>query len=395
MALLLIFISPSQCISGGEFTHTMNFINNATCKTCKTSGIKDFRQIRLGDLDLREEKRLSNTVGTVRLDRRVYAARVHGRQNPMTVVKWLEEVKKYEGLRLPTLVQVFGIVQSKQLYATVYEDGQPIGYLAQYYSSPTWMWDCIVTPRRWKSAQGVKWLTYLAFTLGAKTHACCLPDNELHANVIRSTHVETTCVGLCPQCQFHDSGWILSYRYRNLESICTEMGNGWIRFWFPCIPAPCKDLIGRTISMADGTSSIKAAWHSQANHIFGTKNDLDSYAFIEETNYWVSLLDSGHPPAKAMLAGGIFLFLSPVGATQKSGLGGLAYPFPAFWSLDPSGSCGLLPEDATAIGLPILSGFNPYSLEVALNIGLPLYQPSLHDGVYPHVQLVDATDSDA
>ncbi|KAJ7500850.1 hypothetical protein B0H11DRAFT_1994676 [Mycena galericulata] len=72
-------------ISGGEFTHTVNFVNNFTRKTRKTSGLKDFRQIRLGDLDLREEKGLGRNVGSVRQNRRVYAARVHGCKRPVTV----------------------------------------------------------------------------------------------------------------------------------------------------------------------------------------------------------------------------------------------------------------------------------------------------------------------
>ncbi|KAJ7500849.1 hypothetical protein B0H11DRAFT_1855717 [Mycena galericulata] len=95
---------------------------------------------------------------------------------------------------------------------------------------------------------------------------------------------------------------------------------------------------------------------------------------------------------------------------KSSGLGGLVYPVPAFWSFEPSGSCGILPEDGTVLGLPILSvgarfcgfrwsteiyqglvefhrckGFNPDSLDVALHLGFPLYQPSLHDCLHPHV----------
>ncbi|KAJ7500829.1 hypothetical protein B0H11DRAFT_2275592 [Mycena galericulata] len=253
-----------------------------------------------------------------------------------------------------------------------------------------------------------------------------LPNLDMDSNEIGiSPGVEVAHI---PGLQFIDSGWMLSYQDRNFENICTEMENGWIRFWLPRIPAACKDFIGRIFSSANTrqeTWTIEAAWLSQANHIFsgyGIKNDLSSYAFIESTSYWVSLLASGRPPA-GTLSGGIFLFLSPIGAMQNCGLGGIVYPVPAFWSFDPSGSRGLLPEDAIALGLPILSvsartwgsrwsteiycglgefyrckGFSPEGFDVALHLRLPMYQPSLHDGVYPLVELVDeeeATDSDA
>ncbi|KAJ7107758.1 hypothetical protein C8R44DRAFT_804189 [Mycena epipterygia] len=115
-------------ISGGDFTNTVNFIGN---RRRRSPGFKDFRSIRLGDLDLREEKQVDKTVGLVNRNKRVYAARINGRKRPMTVTvyegadvkqQWLEEVRKYEGLRLPTLAQVYGVVESQQLYAIVYED---------------------------------------------------------------------------------------------------------------------------------------------------------------------------------------------------------------------------------------------------------------------------------
>ncbi|KAJ7477960.1 hypothetical protein B0H11DRAFT_2194356 [Mycena galericulata] len=496
-------------ISGGEFSHTVNFISNASLKTRETSGLEDFREIRLGDLNLRKEKGMGRTVGALGWNRRVYAARVHGCTHPMTVAvyegedieeKWLEEVKKYEGLRLPTLVQVFGIVKSKQLYATVYEDDLiPInefrrGYrdseissaLLEYYvdielqrckryleerscfsqERTLWMrgttknlclelsksydWTAALTsgdfllhpPTRFTGlAQETIWMA--SFELkefhdvmvryaGASVwphispHHLCRPgailflldmDMDPYQNSNEMGISPGGEVAHIPGLQVHNLGWVLSSQYRNFESIRTEMGNGWTRFCFPRIPAPCKDFINRIILCAERNWAIETAWLSQANYIFSgysIKNDLDSYGtfsstfFIHETSYWVSLLDSGHPPTEITLSGGIFLFLAPIGAMQNSDLGGLVYPVPAFWSFEPSGSHGL-PEDGTALGLPILSvsarisgsqwstkiyhglvefhrckGFNPDSLDVTLHLGLPLYQPSLHNSVYPH-----------
>ncbi|KAJ7477924.1 hypothetical protein B0H11DRAFT_2424409 [Mycena galericulata] len=500
---------------------SVNFINNAPHKTRKAS---DFRKIRLGDLDLREEKGVGRTVGAVSRNRRVYAARVHGRKRPVTAAvyegvdakeKWLEEVKKYEGLRLPTLVQVFGIVKSKQLYATVYEDDLiPIAEFRQWYSDSEisshlfeyyvdkelhgckhylkerncfsdeytlWIrgttkhlcvelsdsddWteglshsDNLVLhpPTEFTGmAQETIWMSCFEleefhdvmviyadgdpFCLPVSPHHLCRPgailflpdlDMDLYRNYNETRISPGGEVAHIPELQFNEVGWMLHHQYCNIENICKfEMGNGWIRFWFPHIPAPCKDLIWKTILSADSgkePGTAETAWFTQANHIFsgyGIKDDLDSYAFINETSYWVSLLDSGCPPAETTLSDGIFLFLSPIGAMQNRGLRGLVYPFPMFWSLEPSGSPGLLPEEATVLGLPTLSvraelwgtrwsteiycglvefyrrkGFDPYSLDVALHLELPLYQPSLHDGVYPRVQLLDEeeeTDSDS
>ncbi|KAJ7107757.1 hypothetical protein C8R44DRAFT_637072, partial [Mycena epipterygia] len=105
----------------------------------------------------------------------------------------------------------------------------------------------------------------------------------------------------------------------------------------------------------------------------------------------------------------IFLFLSPIGVVHTGSLAGLTYPVPAYWSFEPSGSHAILPEDAAALGIPTLSvkaelwgyrwsseiyqglvefrrskGFNPDSPDVALHRGLPLYEVSLCNGVYPY-----------
>ncbi|KAF7328335.1 hypothetical protein MVEN_02548900 [Mycena venus] len=495
--------------SGGEFTRTVNSVQNITHKS---SEFNDFREIRLGDLDLREEKQSGRAVGSVSRKRRVYAARVHGCKRPMTVAvyegadiekQWLEEIKKYEGLRLPTLVQVFasGVVKSKQLYATIYEDDLiPIAQFRQWYwdseiashlleyyvdmeldrcedyleettgsyANGQTLWIRGSTQRLClelsKSSDGTKSLSSGGYTLHPperlsgkaqeaiwmssfkledfhdvmvryagiyvwpqiSPHHLCRPgailflpdlDADPYQNYNEIGVIPGGEVAHIPGLQFHDSGWISSSR--NVESICTEMGNGWIRFWFPRIPAPCEEFVGRTISVSDsheGKWPIKAAWLSQAHHIFsryGIKDDPDSYAFIAETTYSVSLLDSGRPPAENTLLSGLYLFLSPVGAMQNCPPWGLAYPVPAFWSLEPSGSHYILPEDAAVLGLPTIAvsaelwgnswsskiyrglvefhrckGFNPDSPDVALYRGLPLYQPSLHDGVYPYVELV-------
>ncbi|KAJ7107756.1 hypothetical protein C8R44DRAFT_804182 [Mycena epipterygia] len=498
-------------ISGGEFTNTVNFIGN---RRRRSPRFKDFRNIRLGDLDLREEKQVEKTVGVVnRNRRRVYAARINGRKRPMTVTvyegadvkqQWLEEVRKYEGLRLPTLAQVYGVVKSRQLYAIVYEDDLiPIDEFREWYSDSE-IASCLLEYyvdleldgcRRYLKARSSSGHGQTLWIRGSTKRLCldlsetredgreALTDGDgfsLHPPHLLSGKAQEalwmsafeledfhdvlarySSSGVRPQIspyyfcrpgailflpdvdfdfidpnfmpimkpggelahmsghQLHDSLWRSSYWQWDSES-CAEMGGGWIRLWFPHIPPPCEYFMARTISLAatrEETWNLETAWLCQAHHIFtsyGIKDDLYSYAFIQEMTYSISLLDSGHPSTQPTLPEGIFLFLSPIGAVHTGSLAGLAYPVPAYWSFEPSGSRGILPEDAVALGIPTLSvkaellgwrrsteiyqglvefhrskGFNPDSPDIALHPGLPLYQVSLCDGAYPYVELVD------
>ncbi|KAJ7211859.1 hypothetical protein C8J57DRAFT_1483764 [Mycena rebaudengoi] len=66
-------------VGGGTFS---SVTNNYTSPRVVPS---DFRMIPLGDIDLQHEIRLNNRTGRVR---RVYAARVKGRQSNMTVAMY-------------------------------------------------------------------------------------------------------------------------------------------------------------------------------------------------------------------------------------------------------------------------------------------------------------------
>ncbi|KAJ7104867.1 hypothetical protein C8R44DRAFT_746129 [Mycena epipterygia] len=96
----------------------------------------DFRTIPLGDLDLRKEIRLDDSgVASrhhgVRAARRIYTARIEGKQSGMTAAiyegehaeeNWNYELSKYSGFRHPNFVQLYGTVNSGGLYATIFHD---------------------------------------------------------------------------------------------------------------------------------------------------------------------------------------------------------------------------------------------------------------------------------
>ncbi|KAJ7508778.1 hypothetical protein B0H11DRAFT_1962562, partial [Mycena galericulata] len=96
----------------------------------------NFRRIPLGDVDLRHEIRMDasgvvHRKGARASTKKMYSARIEGRQSDMTVAvyqgenaeeKWKRELAKYSGNRHPNFVQPFGIVDSSGLYATVFHD---------------------------------------------------------------------------------------------------------------------------------------------------------------------------------------------------------------------------------------------------------------------------------
>ncbi|KAJ6467563.1 hypothetical protein C8R47DRAFT_814242 [Mycena vitilis] len=119
-------------ISGGAFTSVTNYVTH----TNTLSVTPDFRQIPLGDLDLRLE--VSGKYGVVNLRRggntarrRLYSARVHGVPSDLSAVvyqgrtaqeEWCRDIERYSGIRHPTFAQLFGVVNAHNVHATVFHD---------------------------------------------------------------------------------------------------------------------------------------------------------------------------------------------------------------------------------------------------------------------------------
>ncbi|KAJ6464518.1 hypothetical protein C8R45DRAFT_501252 [Mycena sanguinolenta] len=97
----------------------------------------EFRTIRLGDLKLVKEVRLSLQSGVVGRQiqaagvRRIYHAEIRREPGPVTVAmyqgdgaeeEWRQHVAKYEAIRHPHIMQLYGLVRNNGLYAMVFHD---------------------------------------------------------------------------------------------------------------------------------------------------------------------------------------------------------------------------------------------------------------------------------
>ncbi|KAJ7679462.1 hypothetical protein DFH06DRAFT_1166668 [Mycena polygramma] len=118
-------------ISGGNFTSVAHIHNAAPATPA------DFRMIPLGDLDLlhKIDRPGSGVVQRRRrgpaVTRRIYAAQIPGFKSKVTAAvyegdgaeeEWREEITRYANLRHPNLVQLYGIVKTQNLHATVFHD---------------------------------------------------------------------------------------------------------------------------------------------------------------------------------------------------------------------------------------------------------------------------------
>ncbi|KAJ7792341.1 hypothetical protein B0H14DRAFT_3160269 [Mycena olivaceomarginata] len=120
-------------IGGGNFTS--NVTNNVFNPPLEQ--LSAFRTIRLGDIKLGKELRFDDS-GVVRrcqgrgaIIRRMYSAKIMGRETgPMTIAiyqgdgaeKWQQLIEKYESIRHPKIMQLYGLVRTKGLHAMVFHD---------------------------------------------------------------------------------------------------------------------------------------------------------------------------------------------------------------------------------------------------------------------------------
>ncbi|KAJ6449986.1 hypothetical protein C8R45DRAFT_1128491 [Mycena sanguinolenta] len=168
--------------------------------------------------------------------------------------------------------------------------------------------------------------------------------------------------------------------------------NGWTRV----NSAEVADEYMRRIYSEDSCSE---GWLAQANHIFkslNTKPNLENHFLVHGIQCWLRL----SAPTKDLPPG--YLFLCPFAEFETDILGCFERPeCPAYWSHDPSGTKGLSAEEARNLGFPDISlemsvtgllwdgsvyhgihqfhgekGFDPYSQEVAIELGYPLFEIS-------------------
>ncbi|KAF8214535.1 hypothetical protein K438DRAFT_881395 [Mycena galopus ATCC 62051] len=154
-------------------------------------------------------------------------------------------------------------------------------------------------------------------------------------------------------------------------------------------------------------------WLAQACHIFNSldiKSNFEDYVLVDRIRSCVHLLG---PIENLPLA---YLFLCPLAEFETDIPGCFAIPdCIAYWSINPSGAERLSAEEARTLGLPDIEswmevgvrywdssvydgicqfqeakGFDPYSPDVAIELGYPLFQVSCQrDDIFAHLREVN------
>ncbi|KAJ7231556.1 hypothetical protein C8J57DRAFT_180297 [Mycena rebaudengoi] len=153
--------------------------------------------------------------------------------------------------------------------------------------------------------------------------------------------------------------------------------------------------------------SYNEAWLAQANHIFDCaqiRSKHSDYGVIDSVVYWLRLSNTNCIPPG-------YLFLCPLQDLQGNSPSEFRYPAcPAYWSLDPSGAQRLGSDEAARLGFPSVTvsmifticswddhvytgireyhqakGFDPYSQDVARELGYPLFEVRGKTGILSRV----------
>ncbi|KAJ7090015.1 hypothetical protein C8R44DRAFT_720368 [Mycena epipterygia] len=198
-----------------------------------------------------------------------------------------------------------------------------------------------------------------------------------------------------PNETFYDYGWRAVGAYDD-QYTPIYMEKGWSRFH--------SSSVNRVIEQPIYPDTNPACWLSQANYIFSqlaTPPKYEDCVLIYRISY--SLSFSG--PSEYLPDG--YLFLCPLEDLQDDTGKWISNPeCPAYWSLDPSGSEKLSPEEASSFGFPSPKvkmyigtrawdeniyaaltrfhagkGFDPNSKDIAQHLGFPLYEIYCSPGI--------------
>ncbi|KAJ7211456.1 hypothetical protein C8J57DRAFT_1733349 [Mycena rebaudengoi] len=196
--------------------------------------------------------------------------------------------------------------------------------------------------------------------------------------------------------QFVDFRWRLLDGWDSDETF-QVMESGWTRV--NSSDTQHKEFIPLLIRLS------QEAWLAQANYIFNcTKipSKYSDYGFIYYVEYTLTVSEENDIPHG-------YLFLCPLQDLQGNSPLEFIYPAcPAYWSLDLSGAQRLGPEEAERLGFPSFAlriavhttswddlvyagirefhqakGIDPYSQDVARELGFPLYEICVHETEVP------------
>ncbi|KAJ7461442.1 hypothetical protein FB451DRAFT_1404676 [Mycena latifolia] len=357
-------------VAGGQFKSITNITHVASTLS------SDFRMIPLGDLNLHNEIRLDSGVAyrrwnSTRSVRRMYSARIHGSKAPMTVAlyesenaeeEWRQDVSRYSCLRHPNILQLFGTINSSGIHAAIFHDELILAkkVMEKYRGShlpAVYLWEYFPF--------GVPidiWVPFLEIIWWSTTKGEPLSVME--------------------------SGWTRVNSCELMDAVVSR--NFWCDY------------------------STRHGWLTQANHIFnrlGIASNYRDYVLVYRISYKLKLFNNGNSIPSG------YLFLCPLADLQSDNPSYFRHPeCAAYWSLEPSG-VERLGMEAEQLGFPAFEftvnvyacswdesvykgirqfnqgkGFNPDSLDVALELEYPLYQLSADaHSLFAHV---DETDSE-
>ncbi|KAF8214466.1 hypothetical protein K438DRAFT_880481 [Mycena galopus ATCC 62051] len=234
---------------------------------------------------------------------------------------------------------------------------------------------------------------------------------------IASTEYENSLeIAFSANLEVIDRGW--STEDQNIQDLwklitpdegTSILENGWI-----CVNSAC---VAEEYSLWLYSDEVcSQGWLAQACHIFNSldiKSNLEDYGFVSGIKSCLHLLG----PIENLPPG--YLFLCPLAGFETDLPGFFATPgCTAYWSVDPSGAERLSVEEARTLGLPDINswmevsvkywdrsdydgicqfheakGFDPYSQDVAIELGYPLFQVSCQwDDLFAHLGEVNTEE---
>ncbi|KAF7353295.1 hypothetical protein MSAN_01517500 [Mycena sanguinolenta] len=394
----------------------------------------DFQKIRLGDVKLVKEVRLSLQSGVVgRQSRRVGVRQIYHaeiRRDPGTVTiamyqgdgaeeEWRQHVAKYESIRHPNIMQLYGLVSTKGLYAM------------DYNNPPVWIrpstGELCLDLVQGGAATNFELPWWQVHILRVENISLDSPDSE---DMIISSLREDQYHKLCSGYPIARSQWfqvstehlvgpgiftadsqhrtclriteplILPeeelYWVRYERVLGELMPNSWIRYDSRQISTFKLEL-----QLLFSSYEIQKAWLAQANHIFAElqeRKHVEDYVCVDDIRFALRCLPMTNK-SPIDLEG--YLFVCPPRDFRTGAKNANLYQWPAcpaYWCLDPSGAPRLSSKDARILGFPaihietVMAGkswdqsvykglrrfhegkeFDPESREVASQLGYPLY----------------------
>ncbi|KAJ6538703.1 hypothetical protein DFH09DRAFT_1042106 [Mycena vulgaris] len=228
--------------------------------------------------------------------------------------------------------------------------------------------------------------------LGHSGQLLISPDASVQLGAIIScaagTGIEySTMIAGIPENMFEDCGW---WSRDNKDREPLFMGDdGWTR-------VNSSDIADEQIHRTILNQNFPSAWLAQANYIFnrlGITSNYKDYVFVDHIQCRLTLSDTDRIPAG-------YLFLCPLRNFESETPAHFRLPeCPAYWSLGPSGGERLSTEEAEELGFPHFDftmhvygdswdelvyrgihqfhegkGYDPYSQDVARELGYPLYE---------------------